>query len=154
MYPRNVIKMKEELETVSYTHLDVYKRQQGKQPDKPKQTGEVNFQEILMATLAQLGQKMDDIINENKRWKEELKNDRKPRTKEIPNDKKTEQVALLSETEPNRNKENLKHKEMKSKKMTQVRPKKLIKKQMCIRDRECNIQEKSGGGRAGNRYGG
>ena len=45
---------------------------QGKQPDKPTQTGEVNYQEILMTTLAQLSQKMEEIKTDNKQSKEEL----------------------------------------------------------------------------------
>ena len=74
---------------------------------------------------------MDDItieiINDNKLWREELKNDSKLATEEIPNGKTREQVALLSEIKPNKNKENIKNREMKSKKMRQMHPRKLIK---------------------------
>ena len=68
----------------------------------------------------------------------------RPGTEEIPDDKTREQVAILSGSKPNRNKENLKHVEMKSKKMRRTYPRKLIKTQeelemmnneMCIRDR-------------------
>ena len=56
---------------------------------------------------------MDEIMNNCKLWREEVKNDRKPETEEIPNDKTRKQVAVLSEIQTNRNKENLKHMEMK-----------------------------------------
>ena len=100
---------------------------QGKQPDKPTQTGDVIFQETMMRMMMEmreenksmkkkmkeeLGQmiddhsrKMDDIINNSKLWREELKIDSKPGREEIPNDKRREQVALLSKIKPNRNKE-------------------------------------------------
>ena len=58
--------------------------------------------------------KMDDIRNENKLWREELrnertkeiKNDKKPETEEIPNEKTKEQVVVLPEFKTNKNKEN------------------------------------------------
>ena len=50
------------------------------------------------------------------------------KTEEIPNDKTREQVVVLSEIKLNRNKENLTHIEIKSKKMRLIHPKKLINK--------------------------
>ena len=44
-----------------------------KQPDKPTETGEVNYQEMIMITLTQLSQKMEEtnkkIDDNSKKWK-------------------------------------------------------------------------------------
>ena len=64
-----------------------------------------------------------EIINNNKLWREELRNERtkeikkdsKPGTEEIPNDKTREQVALLSEIKHNIIKGNIIHRENKIK---------------------------------------
>ena len=81
----------------------------------------------------------------NNKIKEEIIDDNKPDIEELPNDKNKEQVnqkiedsrkeienkednrALLSENKHNRNKENIKHMEMKTKKMRQIHQRKLIK---------------------------
>ena len=68
--------------------------------------------------------KREELRNERTK---EIKNDSKPGTEEIPNDKTREQVALLSEIKTNRNEENIKSREMKSKKMRRMYPRNLIK---------------------------
>ena len=78
---------------------------------------------------------MEEVRNDNKRWREELrnertkeiKNDNKLETEEIPINKTRKQIALLSGTKHDKNQENIKRREMKSKKMRRMHPKKLIK---------------------------
>ena len=57
----------------------------------------------------------------------EIKNYNKPETEEIPNEKTREQVALLAEIKPNRNQEDIKQREIESKKIRRIYPRNLIK---------------------------
>ena len=68
--------------------------------------------------------KREELRNERTK---EIKNDSKPGTEEIPNEKTREQVALLAEIKHNRNQEDIKHMEGKSKKMRRMYPRNLIK---------------------------
>ena len=67
----------------------------------------------------ELGKKLDDIINDNKLFKEKLgkqrtkeeKSDSQPETEEVPKDIMQEQVVVVPEIETNRNQENIKPRE-------------------------------------------
>ena len=57
----------------------------------------------------------------------ELPHDSKPGTKDVPNDKTKEQVVVVPEIKTNRNQENIKQREIESKKMRRMDPRNLIK---------------------------
>ena len=89
----------------------------------------------MMGKLDNVNNIIDDIRNDSKRWREELrnertkerKNDSKPETEEIPNGKTKEQVVVLPEIKTNGFKKNIKQREMNSKKMRRTYPRNLIK---------------------------
>ena len=85
-------------------------------------------------------ERVEIIIKNNKLWEEELIRDNKREVEEIPDDKNMEQLSkeienkektseLSSEIKPDKNQENIKRREMKSKKMRRMHPRNLIKTQ-------------------------
>ena len=46
------------------------------QPEKPTQTGDVNFQETMIRMLNEIIEIQKEIRNDNKRWIEAMRNDR------------------------------------------------------------------------------